>query len=73
MERANQPAYKEDKKENINGGKLVRKCKYYNGGFCDIKEEAVVVFKSKSSVQENCDEMTLQQIRKHVLAGAGET
>ena len=38
----------------------------------DVAEEAKIVFRSKSSVQASNGEMTLQQIRKHVLAGAGE-
>ena len=39
----------------------------------DVKDEAAIVFKSKSSVQANSEEMTLEEFRKHVLAGAGET
>ena len=38
----------------------------------EVKDEAIVVFSSKS-VQANSEEMTLQQFRKQVLAGAGET
>ena len=37
-----------------------------------LRREIRKVYRSKSSVQANDEDMTLQQIRRHVLASAGE-